>query len=246
MPDKSKRENTKKSNRDKILIAARKVFGEKGLDGTNVRDIIRGSKLSTGTFYNYFKSKEEIFDVILDEIILDIHNKSRETWLKVWKSGAGDITKGFEEFFNIFQNNPDYLHFFSKNQRHVRELRYNGKISGILASLEGDIEEAIKEGKLPSFPVRFVTILLFGCVFEFLADMIITPGSINIKETSENLSAFFRGGILSLSVNTGVQKFNQNILSLANLPINMIGNIINGALIKKTNKPEKKKKAKKK
>lgn len=227
----NKREELKKSNRDQILRAALKVFGDLGLDGANVRHIIRASELSPGTFYNYFDSKEQVFDVLLDEIIKDVHSKSRESWLKAWQ-GERNIQGAFEEFFNIFQSNNDYLHFFAKNQSYVRQLRHNGKIAGVLANLEGDIEAAIAAGKLPAFPVKLVTILLFGCVFEFLAEMIIYPGKISIKEVSESLASFFRGGILALSVSSGVKEFNINILSLANLPLDILGDIIKKSISK--------------
>jgi AcrR family transcriptional regulator len=229
---KNKREEQKKSNREQILRAALKVFGEIGLDGSNVRDIIRASELSPGTFYNYFESKDQVFEVLLDEIIQDIHNKSRESWLKAWQ-GERNIQGAFEDFFNIFQNNSDYLHFFAKNQRYVRELRHNGKIAGILANLEGDIETAIEAGMLPSFPVKLVTILLFGCAFEVLAEMIIYPGKISIKEVSESLAIFFRGGIIALSVTSGVKDLNMNILALANLPIDILGDIVKKSLPQK-------------
>lgn len=55
-----KREQTKALNREAILQAAREVFGELGYDNATVRDIVRGTDLAAGTFYNYFKSKEEV------------------------------------------------------------------------------------------------------------------------------------------------------------------------------------------
>lgn len=55
-----KREQTKARNRDAILSAAKQVFAEKGYEAATVRDIIRCTDLASGTFYNYFKSKEEI------------------------------------------------------------------------------------------------------------------------------------------------------------------------------------------
>lgn len=56
-----KREETKASNRQAIIDAARRVFAELGYGATTVRDIIRETELASGTFYNYFKSKEEVF-----------------------------------------------------------------------------------------------------------------------------------------------------------------------------------------
>lgn len=55
-----KREITKAQNRQAILDAAREVFGESGFETVTVRDIIRRTGLASGTFYNYFRSKEEV------------------------------------------------------------------------------------------------------------------------------------------------------------------------------------------
>ncbi|CAN7548386.1 TetR/AcrR family transcriptional regulator [Phenylobacterium sp. LjRoot164] len=62
-----KRELTKVANRQAILDAARKVFGELGYETATVRDIIRGTGLAAGTFYNYFKSKDEVYLALASE-----------------------------------------------------------------------------------------------------------------------------------------------------------------------------------
>ncbi len=62
-----KREQSKAANRQAILDAARAVFGETGFEGASVRDIIRRTDLSVGAFYNYFRSKEEVFDALTDD-----------------------------------------------------------------------------------------------------------------------------------------------------------------------------------
>ena len=62
-----KRAQTKVQNRTAILDAAREVFGEMGYEPCTVRDIIRRTGLAAGTFYNYFKSKEEVFAALADD-----------------------------------------------------------------------------------------------------------------------------------------------------------------------------------
>ena len=56
-----KRELTKVANRLAILDAAREVFGELGYETATVRDIIRRTGLAAGTFYNYYRSKDEVY-----------------------------------------------------------------------------------------------------------------------------------------------------------------------------------------
>jgi AcrR family transcriptional regulator len=62
-----KREQTKVQNRQAILDAAREVFGELGYETATVRDIIRRAGLAAGTFYNYYRSKEEVFAALSDD-----------------------------------------------------------------------------------------------------------------------------------------------------------------------------------
>ncbi len=62
-----KRDQTKLANRQAILEAGQLVFAELGYEGTTVRDIIRRTQLASGTFYNYFKSKDEVFHALHDD-----------------------------------------------------------------------------------------------------------------------------------------------------------------------------------
>lgn len=62
-----RRERTKASNRAAILDAARGAFGELGYGAASVRDIVRRTDLSVGAFYNYFRSKEEVYEALADD-----------------------------------------------------------------------------------------------------------------------------------------------------------------------------------
>lgn len=62
-----KRERAKAANRRAILDAARRVFAQLGYETATVRDVIRATDLAAGTFYNYFKSKEEVFEALADD-----------------------------------------------------------------------------------------------------------------------------------------------------------------------------------
>lgn len=62
-----KREQTKVANRLAILDAAREVFGDLGYETATVRDIIRRTGLAAGTFYNYFRSKDEVYVALASE-----------------------------------------------------------------------------------------------------------------------------------------------------------------------------------
>jgi len=60
-----KREALVQFNRDNIIIAARKLFEEKGIAATTVDDIAKEADYSKSTLYVYFKNKDEILNTIL-------------------------------------------------------------------------------------------------------------------------------------------------------------------------------------
>ena len=64
-----KRARAKEANRQAILDAARTVFARIGYEAANIRDIIRETDLASGTFYNYFKSKEEVFEALANDSV---------------------------------------------------------------------------------------------------------------------------------------------------------------------------------
>lgn len=53
--------------RDEIITAAMELFFEKGYDGTSIHAIMRRAGGEVGLFYYYFKSKDEVFDKVLDK-----------------------------------------------------------------------------------------------------------------------------------------------------------------------------------
>ena len=57
-------ENVTKNN---ILEAGKNEFLEKGFRGASLRNIVKNAGVTTGAFYGYYKSKEELFDALVGE-----------------------------------------------------------------------------------------------------------------------------------------------------------------------------------
>ena len=62
--------------RASILNTARTVFKEAGYYGASVSEITRQSNVSMGTFYQYFKNKEQLFIELTDLVVSDFIEKS--------------------------------------------------------------------------------------------------------------------------------------------------------------------------
>ncbi len=87
---------TSGGTRDEILCVAKRLFFEKGFDGVTIRTIQREVGCEVGLFYYYFKSKEQIFDVVLSQL--------QTEWEKVFagilKEEGEDLS---EQLIKIFQ-----------------------------------------------------------------------------------------------------------------------------------------------
>src|SRR5687768_23491 len=55
--------------RERLLKAASKVFARHGYRGASVDQVLRAARLSKGTFYWHFASKEDLFLALLDDRI---------------------------------------------------------------------------------------------------------------------------------------------------------------------------------
>lgn len=83
-------------SKDKILHAAFKLFLEKGLQATSMKDILKESGVSNGTLYHHFSSREKIVEAlylgIQDKLFIGLSETTRDAihfkeflWLS-WKS----------------------------------------------------------------------------------------------------------------------------------------------------------------
>ena len=112
----SRREAKKIANREAILASATAVFNEIGYEATNIRDIIRRTDLATGTFYNYFKTKEEVFDALQSNAISRFKPVLRE----IHMSARGNFEKFVETAY------LGYFQFAVDNRPFAKNLEENG------------------------------------------------------------------------------------------------------------------------
>ena len=163
---------TRKNNRDAILDAARDVFAEIGYGGTTVRDIIRRTNLASGTFYNYFDSKETVFNALSDEIGTELRQLLRDVRQRA-TSFDGFIEAMFLTYFSYYaKNRENYMLTRSNRGRDgMNEVMQGPQVRAGLAELSDDIHHAIAEGVIPQLDVEFLTASLGGVAFSILDKM---------------------------------------------------------------------------
>lgn len=86
------------------MIAAKRVFSQKGFNKATMEDIAKEAELSPGTLYLYFKNKDELFsslsirilqylNIRLEHVVNDKSNKTSEQKINALKEAMHDVYK---------------------------------------------------------------------------------------------------------------------------------------------------------
>jgi AcrR family transcriptional regulator len=191
-----RREQTKVQNRDTILAAARKVFAEIGFGAATVRDIIRATPLASGTFYNYFKSKEEVYQAIRDDVALAIRPRLREERTRA-DTVEAFISGSFRTFFEfVARNREDFRHL-----RHAADAsRFRIDTPEVIAGFEElreDLQAAIAAGLFPPVDADYLMAAIVGVAFE-ISERMLARDEPAPEVAAAFATALFLGGVRTL------------------------------------------------
>jgi TetR/AcrR family transcriptional regulator len=95
---------------EKIRQAAKKVFLEKGFDGTTTRDIAREAGMNVALTNYYFRSKQRLFDSVFEEM-LQLFFEGIKTVLSQPIPLREKITALIDHDFSMLQRSPDLVIF---------------------------------------------------------------------------------------------------------------------------------------
>lgn len=191
-----KREQTKVQNRQTILEAARQVFADLGYGATTVRDIIRATPLASGTFYNYFKSKEEVFQAIHDESALRIRPRLKEERAKA-RTIEEFISGMFLTFFEFVVGDEDNFRAIQRNTDTLRVRMDTPEVVAGFDELREDLEKAIDQGVFPPVDADYMMAMLVGVAFE-MAERMLRRDDHDIETAAAFATSLFMGGVRNL------------------------------------------------
>lgn len=99
LPGSSRRERSGE-RRARVLEAARACFGEAGFAGATIEAIALRAGVSNGLLYQFFRGKEHLFEVVLQEIISD--------WVRVIAPPDGDEEPAAKTLADMFRRSVEF------------------------------------------------------------------------------------------------------------------------------------------
>jgi TetR/AcrR family transcriptional repressor of uid operon len=137
--------------REKIVHAAITAFSKYGYDRTRMDDIADTAKLSKGTLYLYFKSKEELFYAISENNIRDLKEHLSALFTK-----SEDLVSDSQKFYVNFrkaseQSDKIFLETIAESSRNqkLQEMLYHQRLK-VLDVVTEYLSLQIKKGFLSS------------------------------------------------------------------------------------------------
>jgi AcrR family transcriptional regulator len=191
-----KREQNKQANRTAILEAGRKCFLERGYDAVTIRDVIRLTGLAAGTFYNYFRTKEDVLRALIESRIEDMTAQLIEVRRNA-RSLDEFVHGAYLSAFTAVAQDPVLYHLMLRNEAAIRSMYEEGVMGISVAALKDDIRDAIRRGIMPALDPDYLAAAFFGAGYEMGRVLAESRGS--PTEAAEFATRLFLGGIQALA-----------------------------------------------
>lgn len=204
---KERKEREKERRRQQIIVAAKRVFSDKGFNKATMEDIAREAELSPGTLYLYFKNKEELYASlslrILQYLLIRVEHVNSEKGFGPDKK----IDTLMEAMYDVYDFDPliiiNMFHLQSSetlknlSPKLLEEIKtLSRKALGAIASI---FEEGAKTGKfIDKHPIALADTfwaLFSGVVLWEASKKIINEDKDYLKQTLKLAFEIYRRGI---------------------------------------------------
>lgn len=182
----SRREKKKSHTQTALVQNALSLFVEKGFDATTIADICDKTDLAVGTFYNYFKSKEDLLHFILADKIKGISD--RILAIKTLDvSYRGKIEYMFLYFYSFYENNKQLMDMLISSTSSLQAphgIEFKEILTNIITSGQQAGEFNAK------LPIPIVTELFLSVFTSSITSKLDIPVKDNLKQ---KMAVFFDG-----------------------------------------------------
>ena len=179
----TRKEREKLRHKEEILSAALHLFSDKGFHNVSMQEIAQASEFAVGTLYNFFESKESLFD----EMAKSCGEKITSTLIAVLDSPGTEVeclTNFIRYLPTLLEEHTDFIRMY------VSELGTRGAMlskkratdtskAALNAKLEKLLENGIRKGIFRQVDPR-ITMQAITSIIETLAFEIV--GRFNKKE----------------------------------------------------------------
>lgn len=150
--------------RQRIEAAAIRLFVEKGVAETTIRDIARAVDISEGALYRHFVSKEELVWQLFERHYVEFAG-SLWALAEGESSARGKLAAMIRGFCRAHDDNPELFRFLLFVQ-HGQLAKLGADTPTPVSAVRSVMNNAIASGEIPAQPADLATALVFGVVLQ--------------------------------------------------------------------------------
>ncbi|MGD9364550.1 MAG: TetR/AcrR family transcriptional regulator [Desulfobacteraceae bacterium] len=203
-----RKEREKERRRQQIIVAAKRVFSEKGFNKATMEDIAKEAELSPGTLYLYFKNKEELYASLSLRILQYLHIRVSHVYKETDADPISKLDSLMVAMYDVYDFDPliiiNMFHLQSSetlknlSEELLQEIKVLSKKSiGAIADIfkEG-IEASVFVDRHPNALADIFWSLFSGVVLWEASKKIVNEKKDYLKETLKTAFEIFRKGIV--------------------------------------------------
>ena len=204
---KERKKREREMRRQQIMVAAKRVFTQKGYEKSTVEDIAREAELSPGTLYLYFKSKDELYASLCLRVLRFINVKvdhvisEKTTDYEEKQLGLLNAMKDVYAFDPLILNNMFHLQSSDTLKTLSPDLleEINELSRKALQSMAGMFKQGVKAGRIidrnPLALADILWALFSGIVLWEESKKMISADRSNLEKTFEVAFDIFGRGL---------------------------------------------------
>ncbi len=200
--EKSKRKEMEfQFRRTEILNQAEKIFAAKGFHNTTMAEIASASGFATGTLYQFFEGKENLYNVMVSEKIDRMYAEIRDSVNKE-EALANKIEKLVEAHFHFVENNVDFCDLLIRGEGLTLSDKGTILRDKLIADyfdhigfVENIMRSGIEAKKLRSGDSRMMAYTLLGIIRSFFYYWMLTKRDASLSDKVSCVSDIFLKGV---------------------------------------------------
>lgn len=150
--------------KNEIMDVAWRLFIEKGFENTAVSDIVKTVGVAQGTFYYYFKTKEEVLNSILERMLENIINKIKEITEDESLTSLEKLKNIVDFIVSIDMGSEDLAQYVHEDKNIVMHYKIEKKFAEeFVPIIISVVKQGVEEGVFDvPYPEEAVKILVAG------------------------------------------------------------------------------------
>ncbi|WP_054939005.1 TetR/AcrR family transcriptional regulator [Paenibacillus ihuae] len=176
--------------RQLVLQAATKCFSLFGYKATTMDQVAKIANVGKGTIYTFFTNKEQLFDEILRDVIIEM-KKIAEREVKHDKPFFDNLHRVLDALLEFRSEHELFIKLSQESRDFGTPQAGDGldKIERVvLEYLEREVEQAIRQGEIKDCDPKIVSVVMFRLYIVLTAEL----NKVHVSLSKEQIKDYFQ------------------------------------------------------